>query len=128
MEEMWAFMAEQERLANEHATADQKAITYGDYWIRMDHEFPIFGYVNTLDELDSLERELGVSDEEIVFERNMIANAHERGYMYGKAYSIAEPDGEWGSTHCSTMYQISRELFELAREQGWQLQAPTERR
>ena len=119
MEAMWEFMREQERLANENTADWQRAIGYGDYWMRMYEEILIFGYVNTLDELDAIERELGVEDDELAFERSMISNAHERGYRYGKAYSVVEPDGEWGSTHVSTMIPISREMFEAARECGW---------
>ena len=122
MEEMQRFLAEQTRLANESLSEEQKAITYGDYWVRTDYEFLIFGYINTLDELDESSRRLGADEEEIAYERAMIADAHARGYMYGKAYSVVEPDGEWGSTHRVNMQKVSKQTFDRMRELGWTLE------
>jgi len=122
MEEMQRFLAEQTRLANESLSEEQKAITYGDYWVRTDYEFLIFGYINTLDELDESSRRLGADEEEIAYERAMIADAHARGYMYGKAYSVVEPDGEWGSTHRVSMQKVSKQTFDRMRELGWTLE------
>ena len=122
MEEMQRFLAEQTRLANESLSEEQRAITYGDYWVRTDYEFLIFGYINTLDELDESSRRLGADEEEIAYERAMIADAHARGYMYGKAYSVVEPDGEWGSTHRVSMQKVSKQTFDRMRELGWTLE------
>ena len=52
----------------------------------------------------------------------MIADAHARGYMYGKAYSVVEPDGEWGSTHRVSMQKVSKQTFDRMRELGWTLE------
>ena len=47
----------------------------------------------------------------------------ERGYLFGKAYSVAEDRGELGSTHVSQVVEVPRETFELARANGWNIRS-----
>lgn len=48
-----------------------------------------------------------------------IAEEPTDGFAFGKCYSVAVPDGEWGDTHISVTVPISREEFELVRSRGW---------
>jgi hypothetical protein len=47
-------------------------------------------------------------------------DARTRGYLFGTAYSVVEPEGELGSTHVYNAWPISKEAFEEARAHGWQ--------
>jgi hypothetical protein len=47
----------------------------------------------------------------------------ERGYVFGKAYSVVEPTGELGDTHVSQMVEVPRETWELARSYNWAIGA-----
>lgn len=42
-----------------------------------------------------------------------------RGYLFGYAYSVVEPDGEVGDTHVANVFPISEAAFEEARAHGW---------
>jgi hypothetical protein len=118
-DDMFAWMRQQERAANANVTPDQAEIGYGDYWVRICEDIYIFGYVPTQDEQEASERELGADDEEIEYQRDMLADAYARGYRYGKCYSAIEIEGEWGSTHISTMTKITKEMFEEAQSVDW---------
>jgi hypothetical protein len=119
-DEMMAFMQEQERIANEHVTPEQSEIGYGDYWVRMyEGDLLIFGYIPTLEESEAQERELGADDEEIEFEQAQLKDSHSRGYRYGQCFSVIEPTGEWGSTHIANMVKITKDQFEFAKANGW---------
>lgn len=121
IEDMFAWMREREQAANDRVSPEQAEIGYGAWWMRPYEDIIIFGYVPTQEEQEASERALGADDEEIEYQRDMLADAYGRGYRYGKAYSEIEPEGEWGSTHISTMVEISEELFNLARDRGWLL-------
>jgi hypothetical protein len=120
-DDMFTWMRQQEQAANDRVTPDQAEISYGDHWMRPYEDIVIFGYVPTPDEQAASERELGADDEEIEYEREMLADTYARGYRYGKCYSVVEPEGEWGSTHISTMVKITKEQFEEAKEAGWDI-------
>ena len=120
-DDMLAFMRESERQANARTTPAQRNIGYGSYWVRSWQGVMIFGYVPSMDEIMDQERDLGASDAEIRWEVESLENAYERGYRYGKCYSVIEPLGEWGSTHVSAMIEIPKEIFEAAQEAGWLL-------
>ena len=174
IEEMQAFMREQEQVAQELVTDQQRRIGYGDYWMRplgaaYDYAF-VFGQVQTerefvraemfgvtlyndpdeldwadtaVDELFAVMESRGVPwsypyAETIANlavelghvrtgEHGMMAGAAlrhqfemmERGYRFGRAYSVIVPDGEFGSTHVSEMVPLRKEEFEDARKAGW---------
>jgi hypothetical protein len=119
LEEAMAVMREREAQANAAARPEQLAIGYGDYWLSAFDDFLIFGRVSTLQELDDEKRRLGAGAEERKSEQEMIEGAHARGYRFGTAYSIVEPDGELGSTHLSRMVPISKDMFLGARLHHW---------
>ena len=119
-EEAVQAMRRAEARANAAAHDEQVRITYGDYWMSAyDAEFLIFGRVSTLAELDAEEKRLGAGVMERRVEQEMIEGAHARGYRFGKAFSIVEPDGEIGSTHCSVMVPITGEMFARAESHRW---------
>jgi len=119
IDDMFAWMRSQEEAANTRVTPDQAEIGYGAYWMRPYEDIVIFGYVPTQTEREASERALGADDEEIEYQRETLADSHARGYRYGKAYSVIEPEGEWGSTHISTMIQITQEQFTQAKAAKW---------
>lgn len=119
IEDMMAFMRQQEEAANARVSPGQAEIGYGAWWLRPYEDITIFGYVPTEDEVRASEGGEGADEEELQYTLEMLADAHRRGYRYGKAYSEIEPEGEWGSTHISTMVEITQAQFERAREVGW---------
>ena len=46
-------------------------------------------------------------------------DSYMRGYRYGRAYSLMEPRGEFGSTHISQMAQLTADEFADAEAAGW---------
>jgi hypothetical protein len=120
IDDLFAFMASNRQAAIAAMTPEQQAITYGCFWMRTDSS-PMFGYVMTLAEIEAAERNAGSEDDELEATiRNMEAN-HDDGYRFGWVYSIVTPDGELGTTHCSTMMPISEIEFLAARDAGWKL-------
>lgn len=119
------FTAQQarEEAANNRCTEEQKSITWGDYFERLDspdrYGLQIFGYIYTREEFSQLEVECGAEEDELAFELDIRDQSHSRGYRYGRCYSEWEPDGEIGSTHISVMRKITRSEFEAARDSGW---------
>jgi hypothetical protein len=116
-------MRKAEDAANARVRPLQQDVVWGTHWAAHypDMELIVFGYVPTLEELEKIERGHGADDEEWEFEKATTLDSYARGYRFGKAYSVIEPEGEWGSTHISVMLPISKEQFEAARERGWQL-------
>lgn len=109
--------------AKASATPRQNAITFGDYWMapRPDWDLVIFGYVMTEDELYSSSAYNGVDPEEIEYEKAAMAASYADGFRFGRAYSVACPEGELGDSHVCTMIQITKEQFERAKDNGWDL-------
>lgn len=107
------------------------------YWIR---PFPqagviIFGETYSFRDLcDSVVKyvpDLEANDEsydemldEVVWEVRASTESRQRGYLFGRAYSMLEPEGELGSTHVASVAPISREAFEEARTAGWRVLVP----
>lgn len=119
---------EKQRKAEKAAIANikdfQKAITYGDYWMRYipEYELMIFGYIIPPEELYSSPAYASKEAQaDIPYEKKMEQSAYERGYRFGRAYSVAEPDGELGSTHISTMAPLTKEEFETAKSVNWNM-------
>lgn len=112
-EEMQAYMRRKEEEANANVHPRQQDIDWGTYWVRLapDLGLAVFGYVNT----DAEIRALGEDRETMV----MLRDAHARGYRYGKAYSVLEPEGEWGSTHIANAWPITRAQFMQAKMAHW---------
>lgn len=132
MEEAFRDMAAHEAAANATLAAAQRMVTYGDYWFRPMQTGPgspplmIFGYVETLPEVTELEGQyydLSNDEDRLELEATLagIRDRHERGYMFGRCYSVVEPEGEWGDTHRANLWPITQAVFESARAKGWDL-------
>lgn len=120
-DQMSEFMAEAERVAIESTSPTQAKIGEGDYWFRPvpEMEIVIFGRVHPLTEVEAAERDAGAEDWEVTEVVEGTRSSLERGYLYGTAYSMYEPNGELGSTHRSTVWPITEAQFNEANDAGW---------
>lgn len=111
-----------ERLANRLLHPNQRAVTWGSYWVRF-YDVPnhvhVFSKVLTVDEFRALEIASGSSEEELLMSTAQLAIMHEDGYMYGWCYSIVSPKGEIGSTHRYNLWPIPERIYNDAKENGW---------
>jgi len=110
-----------EQAANDRTTDEQRAITWGDKFLRVSVTYGetvvVFGRIPTEAEYAAEEY---VGDEwEVECARRMRADVHERGYRFGWCYSLAVPDGEPGDTHVSTMVRLTDEEFAEAERLRW---------
>lgn len=126
LDDMLADMREKEDEANASVLDCQRAVTWGSHYVRLwtDVSPPlvIFGYIHTEKELDAKEKELGAGAEERMSTMRRMRDSHERGYRFGRHYSVVEPDGELGSVHIANVLgAITAEQFERAELFGWQL-------
>lgn len=132
MEDAFDFMRRGDEYGNRNLHPKQQAITWGDYWIRfvdMHDRLVVFGYIQTLDEVREAEEkymdrtgtaeERAESEAELQYALQSTKESHERGYMFGWAYSKIDKD--LGSTHRFNMWPISKELYEAAREAEWDI-------
>jgi hypothetical protein len=119
VDEMVAAVAQSEAAVAALTTDAQRAITYGEFWCAPADQssYLRFGVIAR-----------GTSPSAPV-SRTSAARAakrkdeHRRGYRFGCAYSAIEPEGQWGSTHVSTMVaKLSRAQFEQIRATGWRLE------
>jgi len=127
IDDIGAFFEEQ-RLATEDANSKicdrQKAITFGSYWVRF-HVMPpgivivIAGRVTTIEDFKTVEIEAGGSEEELEETLPQLQSRHDDGYMFGRAYSVLEPEGEYGSTHRSVMWPIDKSLYDALKANSW---------
>lgn len=131
------FMGRATGRANRSLTPEQRSLTWGSYWVRFHAgELMIFGYVQTPDEVEAAERGCygdTLAEEEAAELRWAMKSVHERhgrGYLFGRCYSVVEPDGELGDTHRASAWPITAETFEAARVAGWDVarMAPDARR
>lgn len=92
------------------------------YWARLIPEYDnllILGEAWSAAHARQSEIDCGADEEEADYTAEALAESRTRGYLFGRCYSIVEPEGEIGSTHVSQVMPISKELFDLARESGW---------
>jgi hypothetical protein len=83
----------------------------------------IYGHAFTDEELAASERAAGASEAEIAMALHREHDSRDRGYLFGWCYSAAEPDGEPGATHRSTIVaRLTEAEFEAARARGWRLE------
>jgi hypothetical protein len=116
MEEMLAYMEDQERRANKLVVEEQWAIKEGDHWCRPVPEMGIFEFGIVLTMEESLQ---GEDEEDLDFIRANIQERNERGYRFSRAYSVMEPQGMLGDTHVLNMWPIKPEEFEAAKAGDW---------
>jgi hypothetical protein len=121
VDDAFAWMKRQEDLANREVHPIQQKIVRGTHAMRLFHDFPIFGYIFTEDELREGERSHGADEDELAFTMEVLAKSYERGYRHGRWYSVVEPEGELGDTHILNLTPITRNDFEEAQSYGWQV-------
>jgi hypothetical protein len=124
MDKMFEWMQASAGAASAALAPEQKAISWGDYWLRI-FEFQDsigepslvvgFGRVLTLKEIQDAE------DPETV--RQVIAN-HERDYLFCDVFSEIVPRGELGDVHRFNMWPITEEQFEIAKAHDWHATDP----
>lgn len=122
LEGMIATLRAATEVANQTLATEQKQIGYGSYWARfynIKDRLVIFGYVDTLDEMEASERALGAKADEAEYIRHDTNRRHNDGYMYGTCYSRITPEGELGFTHRADIWPIGKDLFETYQAAGW---------
>lgn len=126
VEDMMDALARGEQAAIDRMTEPQRAhlqlaFTEPTYWFRMYEDILIFGESQPVEAQARREVELGGDEGEYGYAYERFKERHERGYVYGKAYSVIEPDGELGSSHVSELTQCEQTTFEHMRKYGWSL-------
>lgn len=114
-DEMQQWMARQTELANDNLHPVQRELTWGSYWVNfalLSDRIVVFGRVDPLPEAD---------DVETLAENQRIEAELERGYMFGRAYSMMSPEGELGDTHRFSVWPIEARLFEMAKAAQWDI-------
>lgn len=124
-------IAEGIKQANANLAPEQKAIDWGDYWVRFEpqEQLIILGYTFTLQENIDSERNAGADEDEIEYMRDRLMESHDDGLLFGRAYSVIVPDGELGSTHRFSMWPIDKQSFDNMQAVGWDpAQLPVDQR
>jgi len=134
IEDAFEFMRKGEDYGNRNLHPKQAAITWGDYWVRfydVADRMIIFGRVETEAEVEKSEsegidemtdiHERAVARDEVMETMRTIRDSHERGLMWGWAYS--KYDHDLGSTHRFDMWPITEGLYNAAREAQWDVDA-----
>lgn len=127
LDEAFDFMTRQTEIANASLTPEQRSLTWGSCWFRPYEGIVIFGHVYTAEEFEQKERHsyhrggpLDAEEEaEFAYAKERVLDAHERGYLFGEAFSVWEPTGELGDTHRASAWPITERQFESARTAGW---------
>lgn len=92
----------------------------GDYLLRMWGTLAVYGHVFTPEQVYMRERMLGARHREAARTRFRIEDARKRGWLYGRFYSVDEPEGEWGCCHVADVTTYLDEAGYLAAEaRGW---------
>lgn len=91
----------------------------GEYYYRRWYDITIYGYGMTEEEFLEEERRLGADEEELEMQRRSFDRWTREGYLFGKAYSVACPDGEYGLTPVRQAIAMSKEDYEAARLAEW---------
>lgn len=125
LEDALADITRNTNIANAGLAPEQRACTWGTYWVRFiptgQEMLVVFGRVQQLEETVEqemvLENEMPGPDEAEV--RATMQASHDQGYMFGRAYSVVEPRGELGSTHRANMWPITEDLYHAAQAANW---------
>jgi hypothetical protein len=125
MEEMVDYMDAKEQEAIENTLPAQWEIKWGARVLRIVEDLVIFGHIFTEQEFLEINTDPEKPDEETIYELDGLKRAHDAGYRYGIWYSVVEPEGEYGSAHVSTLWEITPEDFSAGRENGWEVAAET---
>lgn len=130
LDEAFNHMRRSEALANAGLHDKQRAVTYGSCWVRF-YDIPnrvlVFGKVMT-PEVFAAEESVAaansdhpMSPAELDHALLRLRERAERGYLYGRCYSVIEPGGEFGDTHQANLWPISEDLYNAAQDAGWRM-------
>ncbi len=114
-EEMQEYMEESMAAADARVTPRQAEVGPGDHWFSPAPEFGcvVFGQVYTREELVAGMDPEEAADEEFV-------DGYLSGNMlFGRAFSVIEPQGELGSTHRSAVWPMTPAQFAEAMSVDW---------
>lgn len=89
------------------------------FWFRPEDDFEIYGHAWTDAMCHASSIAAGCTPDEAARETTSIIEARQRGYLFGKAFSVITPEGEIGSTHVVNAVPITKVVFELARFNEW---------
>lgn len=128
VDDMFADIRRAEEEAMKRAVSFQHALTQESetcYTMRLEPEYGdpllICSEFPSYAELKANEIRLGASEEEADYGDTTLRESRTRGHMFGRHYSVIEPEGEWGSAHIATLIPITKETFEFFKERGWVL-------
>lgn len=111
-EEMEAYLGNAEVVANNNILPPQQGIVYGSYWLKATEDgILVYGRVHS-----QAEAEKGQSQAA----KAQLHDTYERGYRFGRAYSVWCPGGELGDSHISVLWPIHEDEFCAAMVNGWQ--------
>lgn len=114
-----------EQEANQVAHPLQQEITWGDYAIsKTEDEVTIWGQIVFKSDHVAFETEDAETDEEKDYITRQIDRVYDRGYRFGHWSSRLHPEGEWGTKHVATLWKVTKEEYEAAKDNGWE--APDE--
>jgi len=126
LEEMQEYMDSREREANENTMPKQWEITWGSYVIKVvPPDLIIWGYVFTEEEFlaDEIGEDLGNPqvEAEVMASLEQLKGRYERGYRYGRYYSVITPKGEYGDAHVSELWEITEADYVFAMANKWEV-------
>lgn len=118
LEDVLAWMQLNEEFANAVTVTDkQRAIQPGQHVVRPYDvngvPMLIIGKTMTLDEFIWAEKEHGASEEELEYEIDQFKDLQERGYRYGRWFSVICQEGEYGDAHISSLIAVSKAQYDL---------------
>lgn len=125
LEDFFAQEAADQATALEKVQPFQRALKPGDFFVREQQDFVIYGEI--LDPTPPAIDEEGLDAEtleemraEHAFEVKLRNQPHMAAYRFSKCFSRICPTGEMGDIHISPVVKvISKESFEQARRAGW---------
>jgi hypothetical protein len=109
-EALQEYMDISERQANERVTDLQRTIKPGDFVVRPTEigGIPtlIVGKTFSVEELVESEQKAGAVLDELDYITVSYKARMERGYLFGRWYSVIEQDGEYGDAHISVLLPV----------------------
>lgn len=118
-------MREQEAVAMLRITDAQRGLIEDvdtpRFWARPypEGDCIIFGEAWSREQAIASEVRCGADRDEAEHTQTGLDDSRKRGYLFGRCYSLIEPDGEIGSTHAVDVVPVSEDVFELARANDW---------
>jgi hypothetical protein len=118
LEDVLAWMQLNEEFVNAVTVTDkQREIQPGDHVVRPYDvngvPMLIVAKTMTLNEFVLAEQQHGASEAELVHEKAQFKDLQERGYRYGRWFSVICQEGEFGDTHISSLLKISAAQYKL---------------